>query len=136
MGITTAISQEGMTFALPISKEFVESTIKSIENFDKIARPIIGIQYIDITPAIKKENKNISLENGIYIKDVLADLPAWEAGLKMDDIVVRIHGQAINDQLPFLYQLYMYIPGDTISLDIIRGGKELTLSVLLVGNTQ
>lgn len=136
LGITTAISQEGMTFALPISKEFVESTIKSIESFGKIARPIIGIQYIDITPAIKKENKNISLNNGIYIKDVLADLPAWEAGLKIDDIVVGIHGQAISNQLPFLYQLYTYIPGDTITLDVIRGWKELTISVLLVGNTQ
>lgn len=136
LGITTAISEgEWIAFALPISKEFVASTIRSIENFGKIVRPIIGIQYIDITPAVKAE-KNISQNNGIYIKDVLTDLPAREAGLKTDDIILNINGKEISDQLPFLYQLYTYAPGDTLILDILRDGKQLTLKVLLGWNTQ
>ena len=131
LGITTAITEgEGIAFALPISKEFVVSTIASIEKFGKITRPIIGIQYIDITPAMKIE-KNISQDNGVYIKDVLTDLPAWQAGLKTDDIILNINGKKITNQLPFLYQLYTYIPGDTITLDILRGGKPLVVQVLL-----
>ncbi len=136
LGITTAIAEgEGITFALPISKEFVESTLKSIETFGKIARPIIGIQYVDITPAIKKE-KNIALDNGIYLKDVLTDLPAREAWLKAWDSIFSINGKEISNQSPFLYQLYTYIPGDTIPLDILRDGKKLTVNVLLGWNTQ
>ncbi len=142
LGITTAITErEGIAFALPISKEFIESTIKSVESFGKIARPVIGIQYVDITPAIKEDlgpdkGKNITIGNGIYIKDVLTDLPAWEAGLKIGDVILSINGKQISNQLPFLYQLYTYIPGDQINVDILRDGKKLTLNVVLGWNTQ
>jgi len=136
LGITTAITQwEGIAFALPISKEFIASTIKSIETFGKITRPIIGLQYIDITPTVKQENK-LTIDNGIYIKDVLSDLPAWEAGIKVGDIIVSINDKTINNQLPFLYQLYTYIPGDQITVDILRKDKKLTFNVLLGWNTQ
>lgn len=136
LGITTAITEgEGIAFALPISKEFITSTLKSIETFWKIVRPIIGIQYVDITPALQ-QGKKIAIDNGIYIKDVLTDLPAWEAGLKMWDSIISINGKGINNQLPFLYQLYTYIPGDYISLDVIRDGEKLTFNVLLGWNTQ
>ncbi|MCX6824058.1 MAG: trypsin-like peptidase domain-containing protein, partial [candidate division SR1 bacterium] len=136
LGITTAITEgQGIAFALPISKEFITSTLKSIENFGKISRPIIGIQYIDITPAIKQENK-LTIDNGIYLKDVLADLPASQAGLKIGDIILAINKKPINTQLPFLYQLYTYIPGDTMSVDILRGNENLTFNIFLGGNTQ
>lgn len=131
LGITTAISEgEGITFALPISKEFVASTLKSIENFWKIARPLIGIQYTDgMSP--EQQDKNSILTTGITIKDVLVDLPWWQAGLQIGDTILRINDKEVTRQLPFLYQLYTYIPGDEIRLDILRSGKELTLSVLL-----
>lgn len=136
LGITTAITEwEGIAFALPISKEFVVGTITSIESFWKIARPIIGIQYIDITPALQQEKK-IAINNGIYIQDVLTDLPAWQAGLKIWDIILSIDDKTITNQLPFLYLLYTHIPGDTISLGILRDGKETTLNVVLGWNTQ
>ncbi len=134
--ITTAIVEwEGISFALPITKEFVEGTITSLETFWTIARPIIGIQYIEITPAIQTEKK-ISIDHGIYLTDVLTDLPAWEAGLKIWDIIVWINGNDIDMQMPFLYQLYTHIPGETISLDVVRNTEHLTLPITLWWNTQ
>lgn len=136
MGITTAIDEgNGMTFALPLTQEFIAGTIKSIEMFGKISRPVIGIQYVEITPSLKAEKK-LSVDTGIFIKDVLTDLPAWEAGLKIGDIVVNINKNPITKQLPFFYQLYTYIPGDTITLDIIRDGEPLVINVVLGWNAQ
>lgn len=131
LGITTAITEgQWIAFALPISKEFIVGTLKSIESFWKIARPIMGIQYVDITPSLKQE-KNITIDNGIYLTDVLVDLPAWVAWLKAGDIIMNINTLPINNQLPFLYQLYTYIPGDKISLDILRNGEKMTFTILL-----
>ena len=125
LGITTAITEgEGIAFALPISQEFLKSTIKSIENFGKIVRPIVGIQYTE------------SNGTGIAIKDVLTDLPAWEAGIKIGDIIFAINGKEITNQLPFLYQLYTYIPGDIISVDVLRNWEKLKFNVLLGGKPQ
>jgi S1-C subfamily serine protease len=58
-------------------------------------------------------------------------LPAWQAWLKIGDIVLRINTTPITRQLPFLYQLYTHIPGDHISLDIIRNGENITLDLVL-----
>lgn len=134
LGLTTAIMEwQGIAFALPISKEFIASTIKSIETFWKIIRPIIGIQYSDLTPSIQQE-KNITINNGIYINDVLTDLPAGQAWLQIWDTIVSIDGKEISNQLPFLYQLYTYIPGDKINLDIVRNNEKLSFVVLLGWN--
>jgi S1-C subfamily serine protease len=54
----------------------------------------------------------------------------------MWDVILSINGKDINTQLPFLYQLYTYIPGDTIAVNVLRGGKNLTINVLLGWNTQ
>jgi len=71
IGITTAIvdSTQGVAFALPITREFVDTTIKSIQEYEKIVRPLIGIAYVDSA-------------SGVLVKDVFADLPASNAGIQ------------------------------------------------------
>ncbi len=131
LGITTAIKEwEGIAFALPLSQQFVTSTIKSIEMFGKISRPIVGIQYIDITPSVQQEYA-LTVDHGIYIKDVLSDLSADKAGIQIWDIILGINAHPISKQSPFLYQLYTYIPWDKISVDILRDNKQMTLDILL-----
>ncbi len=131
IGISTALdTAQKIAFALPLTQEFVDSTIKSVETYDKIARPLIGIQYLEITPSIQKDKK-LTVDQGIFVKDVLADLPAAQAGIKIWDIITSINGKIITDQLPFLYQLYTSIPGDTVALSVLRAGKPLTINVVL-----
>jgi len=123
IGIITAIVEwNGMSFALPTNQEFIESTLHSIETFWKISRPIMGIQYTEWVQ---------TTDNGIYITDILTDLPAWEAWLKIWDNILNINKQPINNQNTFLYLLYTHIPGETISLDIIRDNRHITLPVYL-----
>jgi S1-C subfamily serine protease len=50
--------------------------------FGKISRPIVGIQYIDITPSVQQEYA-LTVDHGIYIKDVLSDLSADKAGIQI-----------------------------------------------------
>lgn len=135
IGINTAISEMGqwIAFALPISKEFIDATITSIKNYAKIIRPLIGISYVDITKDVQSKLK-LTIENGIYIKDVFADLPASVAGIKQWDIVVAIDKKPINQKTPFLYQLYTYIPDTTIDLTIIRKWETMNIPIVLGQN--
>jgi S1-C subfamily serine protease len=56
---------------LPISKEFIDTTLASIAKYGKIVRPLLGIQYVDITQALQKE-KNLPVTAGALINDVLS----------------------------------------------------------------
>lgn len=134
--ITTAITEwEWIGFALPLSQEFIDSTLASIESLGTITRPVIGIQYIDIT-AQNKQQHNLTIDHGILVKDVMDDLPADKAWIQLGDVIVSINGKTIDHSLPFLYHLYTHTPWETISVDISRNDKPLTINVVLGGNVQ
>jgi serine protease Do len=76
----------------------------------------------------------LKVENGVYIKDVFADLPADTAGIKQWDIIVAIDDKPINQKTPFLYQLYTYNPDTSISLTVLRNGEMMNIPVTLGQN--
>ncbi|MFA5748350.1 MAG: S1C family serine protease [Candidatus Absconditabacterales bacterium] len=122
IGINTAINEQGMAFALPISKEFITTTLNSIQKYGKIIRPLIGIQYADT-------------KQGIVVNDVLDNLPANKAGIEINDNIVAINEKEINNDLPFLYQLYTYNPGENIMVTMLRNGTYTKIPITL-GETQ
>jgi len=135
IGINTAISDmaQGVAFALPITREFVDTTLKSIQQYEKIVRPLIGIAYVDITPDTQKQLK-LTLENGVYVKDVFADLPAAVAGIKQGDVITAVDEKPVNQKTPFLYQLYTYAPDTSVNLTVVRKGETLQIAVVLWQN--
>lgn len=137
IGINTAIDSNAqwVWFALPVTQEFVDKTIESILNYQKIVRPYIGIVYADITDAFKKELNISDVDAGIYIQDIVADSPAQEAWLLAWDIVIAIDDQPITKESSFLYQLYTYNTQDTIRLHVLRNWDSVFIEVTLRPNT-
>ncbi len=130
--ITTAINAyaNSIWFALPISKEFVTTLLDTIETEQKIVKPFIGIQYSDLDKKIAQELK-ISSETGVYVQQVIPSTPWAVAGLLSWDVILSINDRLINQDLPFLYQLSLYKPGETVSLTILRNETEKKLSLEL-----
>lgn len=130
--INTAISAEwsNIGFAIPITQQFVDATIKSIQTYNTISRPFIGIQYADLNPQVAQELKVVQTK-WVYVAEVVDKTAAAIAGIKKNDVVTAINGKIIDDEYPFLYQLYTFAPGDTVKLTIIRDGmpKEVEISL-------
>lgn len=136
IGITTAMSTvwAGVAFALPITQEFVDATIKSVQQYAKIIRPLIGISYLDITHDLQKQMK-LTVNNGVLIKDVFSDLPAAVAWIKVGDIITTINDHTIDQKTPFLYQLYTYTPDMNISLGVLRNWENMIIPITLWQNS-
>jgi len=68
---------------------------------------------------------------GIYVAEVVEGTAAALAGIKKDDVITAINGKVIDDEYPFLYQLYTFVPGDTVKLTVVRDGmpKEIQISL-------
>ena len=135
IGINTAISAfgQGIGFALPVTQEFVDATIASIVEHNTIVRPFVGIVYTDITPVVQ-QNLGLDQFHGVYVTDIVPDSPAAHAGLTQGDIIISLNDVLIDDDAPFLYQLYTYQPGDIIRFSIVRAGDRIHRDVTLDAN--
>lgn len=124
---------EGMGFAIPI--ELVMTSVESLEKGEKIVRPQIGVQMMDIDNTYLLARQQIRLDSdvstGIVIVSVGSGKPADNAGLQKGDVIVELNGSKITDSAHFKYMLYKYSVGDTVTVKYIRNGKEIETKIEL-----
>jgi len=73
----------------------------------------------------------LPVKYGVVINEVVDDSPADEAGLKEDDVIIRVDGSKITDSRELVEMIDESRPGDEITLTIMRDNKELELAVTL-----
>lgn len=117
---------EGMGFAIPINS--VNSIISNIEKGNKIARPYLGVQLVDLTNTFALQYYyGITIGEDVKFGAVLSYIeegkPADKANLKIGDVIVDINGQKVDDVSHFKYLLYKYSIGDKIKVKYYRNNK-------------
>ena len=70
--------------------------------------------------------------SGAVVGEVQADSPADKAGLKVNDIVLQINGQAISGQGAVIAVVRDSAPGDVIKIRVERDGVTKDLTATLV----
>ena len=71
------------------------------------------------------------MTEGVYVSEVLKDSPAEKAGFKTGDIIIKAEGKAIKTMDELNNIKYKYKVGDTFKVTVLRGTKEVELSVVL-----
>lgn len=117
---------EGIGFAIPINstREVVDQLIE----FKTVKRPYIGISGTAIDSSI---TEIYGLPAGISVQEVEKGSPAEAAGLKKGDIITKIEGQEVTTVTELNKVKYTYKIGDTITLTVLRSGKEEELKLTL-----
>lgn len=135
IGINTAVASgaEGIGFSIPVNA--VRTAIRSVAEKGKITRPMIGVRYINITKEFAARN-NLKVQSGalLYAENqeaVLPGSPAAKAGLRQDDIIIKINNEKIGQGKSLVGLITKYQPGEKISLTYLRGGKEKTIDLVL-----
>ncbi len=138
VGINTAVANgaQNLGFSIPIND--ISGLIKSVEQTGKLQRPFLGVVYIPLTNDVAQQY-NLSVARGAYIPTssatgsdtILSDGPASKAGLKEGDIITKIDNIAIDQTNSLSAIINKHVVGDTVILNILRGGKQQTVSVTL-----
>ena len=77
------------------------------------------------------EDYDLTVDHGAIIDEIVDDSPAEEAGLEEDDIIIEFDGKVVRDDDDLSDLILDSRPGDTVSLTIIRDGKEQQIKVEL-----
>ena len=127
---------EGIGFAIPIEDAVMYA--ESIRENGKITRPYIGVSMINASNTMQLYYANIRLDEevteGVVVVEVEKGSPASKAGLKAEDVIVKVGDNKVSDIAEFRYRLYSYEVGSTIKLTINRDGKEKVVEVKLASN--
>jgi serine protease Do len=136
IGINTAMvsGAQGIGFAIPI--DAAKKSIESVSKTGTIQVAYLGIRYVMLTPDLAKQYK-LSVESGALVKGDGKNLavepgsPAAKAGLREGDVITKIDGADLGDQLSLSSVVSQKNPGDTIRLSVLRDGKAIEVDVLL-----
>ncbi len=119
---------EGLGFAIPANT--AQAIAQQIIQQGYFARPYMGISFQPITPDIA-DRYDLAAKWGAYITQVEAGSPAAQAGLQENDIITKLGDITIDESHSYINSLFKYKPGDTISLAVVRNGKEMQLQITL-----
>jgi len=119
---------EGLGFAIPINT--ARTVSEQLIQKGYVSRPYMGISWQPITPRVAAVY-NLPVQYGVYITDVASKSPADQSGLQAGDIITGIDKISLDDTHSYINTLFQYAAGDTITLTIMRNGKQAEVHVTL-----
>jgi len=133
----------GVGFAVPVN--IAKRVVPQLIQFGEVRRPKLGASTMSVA-SLLDQGARLPVESGLLIRSVTQGSPAAASGLKglsqandgsilLGDIIESIDGEklATNDDLYRLLDKKQI--GDTIQIEVFRGGKRVTVPLKLQAPT-
>ncbi len=141
VGINTAIASKtgsyvGYSFAVPVS--IVQKIVSDLIEFGSVQRAYLDVNIADVNAEIK-EQFNLEKIEGVFVSDALKGGAADKAGIKNEDIILKINDISVNTVSELQEQISKYRPSEKLKVSINRNGDIKTFNVILnnkFGNTE
>ena len=125
---STGSDIDGIGFAIPIDN--VMKVVDDLKTYGYVkGRVAIGISMIDINSEQMAWMYRVN-ELGVYVYRVTENSPAQQGGLSSGDRIVSINGTEVSSSTEFKAAIQNASVGDTLTIVVMRNGKEVTLSVV------
>jgi S1-C subfamily serine protease len=135
VGINTMIvgRGSGIGFAVPsnIAKRVADQILKS----GKVERATVGVGYQDLNPDLAAVMQ-LDPRAGVLVNSVADGGPAQKANIRPGDVIAGVGGKPVHDGREFVREVMTHDVGQTVLLEIIRGGKRYGTNVALVARAE
>lgn len=131
IGVNTAINPagQGIGFAIPIN--MASRIADELKTKGRVVRGYLGILPQALTPELA-ESMDLTGTDGILVGQVIEDTPADRGGLRRGDVITRLNGEKLGDDVNHFRLIVAEQPvGEKIRLEVMRDGKTVKLEVKL-----
>jgi serine protease Do len=133
IGINTAIASRtgsftGYSFAVPVT--IVRKVVEDLKEFGEVQRALLGVAIETVNADVAKEYQLEKIE-GIYVKDVVENGAAREAGIRQGDVIVAVGNKKVNTTAELQETVSQYRPGDDVKITVKRNNSEKLFTVTL-----
>ncbi|SFQ41885.1 Do/DeqQ family serine protease [Pseudarcicella hirudinis] len=140
VGINTAIYSRtgqfaGYSFAVPVS--IVKKVSADLIKYGNVQRGYLGVSISDVTAKIAEE-KDLKTNDGVYVGGFTDNSTAKNAGLKINDVIVKIDGIETRSASKLMELVGRKRPGENVVVTVNREGQLKDFNVVLKnkeGNT-
>jgi S1-C subfamily serine protease len=115
---------------LGIPTATIESVVAKVDQFGHLPKPYIGIRLQplwlddDTRTKLGRKARGIAAVGGIDVGS-----PAEQAHIELGDLLLTLDGQPAESVNDMARRIASATPGQTITLEVLRGGKPLTIDV-------
>lgn len=124
VGVNTAISRfaQNIGFAVPINtaRRLYEQLKKG-----KVVRGYLGVRIGPVTPEYQ-EALSLPSSDGALVQSVEKGTPGEKAGLKHEDVIVRVDDVTVKSNRDLIDYVSGKAPGTKVTITFLRGGREKT----------
>jgi S1-C subfamily serine protease len=125
IGINTAIASvsggsSGLGFAIPI--DTVRDIAEQLISTGQAVHASLGVNARTVTDGAR---------DGALVVNVEPGSPAADAGILEQDVVIAVDGEAVGSSEDLAVAVDEHAPGDTVTVEIVRGGGSREVQALL-----
>ncbi len=131
IGINTAIIRRAQGIGFAISSTAAQPIINSLIEHGRVVRPLIGLTGADVTPA-RANQLGLNVDEGIIVTRMTLDGPAYEAGIRVGDVITKLNDIPTPDMAAFLTLLWTFDIGQEVQVEYIHENETQVTGVTLI----
>jgi Do/DeqQ family serine protease len=133
VGINSAIISRtggnvGIGFAVP--SEIARSIMRQILDFGEVRRGLLGVTITTIDEEGAKA-LGAEVDSGALVSNIEPGSAAEQAGLLVDDIIVRVDDKKIDDSRELANAIGLKGSGEEVNIEFVRDGKSRKVTAIL-----
>jgi S1-C subfamily serine protease len=128
VGINTAVAGVGLGLAVPVNAT-TRAIVGALMTEGRFRRAYLGIAG-GSRPLPPRVARRLGRDSGVEVVQVADDSPAAAAGLRAEDLIVELDGEAVTDVADIQRLMVVEKIGAPVSLRVLREGRELELSLV------
>jgi serine protease Do len=128
VGINTAVAGIGLGLAVPID-DATRRIVGALMRDGRFRRAYLGIAG-GPRPVPPRISAQLAQRTGVEVVDVVASSPAARAGLRPEDLVVRLRGEPITGVGDLQRVMTEELIGAAVDVVVVRDGRQLTLRLV------
>ena len=118
----------GIGFAIPINT--VHAVLDQLREHGKVRRAYIGAQIAPVSQDVARQ-LGLSNTNGAIIAQVLPGSPAAQAGLRPNDVILKVAGAVVEGPAELIRKISAIPIGQNVAFEVWRERRVVQLSITL-----
>jgi serine peptidase DegS len=119
---------QNIGFAIPMG--IAQNVMQQIIDYGSVRRGWLGVQFSNVPSSSRSGGSRRG--DGIHVRSVTRDGPAWNAGIQEGDTILKLNGVAVEDIGTFDLQISATMPGAKVDLEVERGSKVFATYATLI----